>query len=95
MFKPVASTSTSSTTPTPTNAAATSSTSTTANATTAKSTANAGPFLSQTSEAASAYPISSTPPAVTNTGPVQWQSAHQGRPTLTGGIPSGRVSGTC
>ncbi|KAL0956738.1 hypothetical protein HGRIS_002858 [Hohenbuehelia grisea] len=32
--------------------------------------------------------------SVTDPGPVQWQSAIQGRPTLTGGIPSGRIAGT-
>lgn len=38
------------------------------------------------------YPISSTP-TITNPGPVQWQIAQQGRPTLTGGIAGGRISG--
>ncbi|KAI0675351.1 transcription initiation factor TFIID subunit A-domain-containing protein [Trametes maxima] len=37
-------------------------------------------------------PISSTL-SVTPQTPVQWQPAQQGRPSLTGGIPSGRVSG--
>ncbi|KII92417.1 hypothetical protein PLICRDRAFT_89019 [Plicaturopsis crispa FD-325 SS-3] len=41
----------------------------------------------------SSYPISQTINS-TNPGPVQWSTAQQGRPTLTGGIPSGRVSGT-
>ncbi|KAI0730291.1 transcription initiation factor TFIID subunit A-domain-containing protein [Fomitopsis betulina] len=39
------------------------------------------------------YPISSTP-TIQNPGPVQWQIAQQGRPTLTGGITAGRISGT-
>ncbi|EPT04559.1 hypothetical protein FOMPIDRAFT_1039917 [Fomitopsis schrenkii] len=39
------------------------------------------------------YPISSTP-TIQNPGPVQWQIAQQGRPTLTGGITGGRISGT-
>ncbi|KAI0645749.1 transcription initiation factor TFIID subunit A-domain-containing protein [Trametes meyenii] len=37
-------------------------------------------------------PISSTLSSTPQT-PVQWQPAQQGRPSLTGGIPSGRVSG--
>jgi transcription initiation factor TFIID subunit 12 len=32
--------------------------------------------------------------STTNPGPVQWASAQQGRPTLTGGIAGGRASGT-
>ncbi|KAH9947573.1 transcription initiation factor TFIID subunit A-domain-containing protein [Amylocystis lapponica] len=55
-------------------------------------TSNPSPFLSASSPT-DTYPISSTP-NINNPGPVPWQSAHQGRPTLTGGIPSGRVSGT-
>jgi transcription initiation factor TFIID subunit 12 len=39
------------------------------------------------------FPISQTL-NTTNPGPVQWASAQQGRPTLTGGITGGRVSGT-
>jgi len=39
------------------------------------------------------YPISQTLNS-TNPGPVQWASAQQGRPTLTGGIVGGRMSGT-
>jgi len=39
------------------------------------------------------YPISSTL-QTTNPGPVPWASAQQGRPTLTGGIAGGRMSGT-
>ncbi|KAH9858668.1 transcription initiation factor TFIID subunit A-domain-containing protein [Lenzites betulinus] len=48
------------------------------------------PFLGSTSYAAA--PISATPPAPPQ-GPVQWQPAQQGRPSLTGGIPSGRIAG--
>lgn len=40
------------------------------------------------------YPISGTL-NTTNPGPVSWASAQQGRPTLTGGIPGGRMSGLC
>ncbi|KIK98474.1 hypothetical protein PAXRUDRAFT_31155 [Paxillus rubicundulus Ve08.2h10] len=39
------------------------------------------------------YPISQTLNTA-NPGPVQWATAQQGRPTLTGGITGGRVSGT-
>ncbi|KAH7913255.1 transcription initiation factor TFIID subunit A-domain-containing protein [Hygrophoropsis aurantiaca] len=46
-----------------------------------------------TSTPGDGYPISTTINA-SNPGPVQWASAQQGRPTLTGGIASGRVSGT-
>ncbi|GBE80655.1 hypothetical protein SCP_0303730 [Sparassis crispa] len=56
-------------------------------------TMNPSPFLSATPSNESTYPISSTP-SITNPGPVAWQSAQQGRPTLTGGIPGGRVPGT-
>lgn len=51
---------------------------------------NPMPFLSA-SPSNEGYPITSSP-NITNPGPVQWNT--QGRPTLTGGIPSGRVSGT-
>ncbi|KAI0692023.1 transcription initiation factor TFIID subunit A-domain-containing protein [Cerioporus squamosus] len=54
-------------------------------------TANPSPFLSA-SPVSDPYPISQTP-SVTSQGPVQWQPAQQGRPSLTGGIPSGRVTG--
>ncbi|TFK91356.1 hypothetical protein K466DRAFT_573757 [Polyporus arcularius HHB13444] len=54
-------------------------------------TANPSPFLSA-SPVSDPYPISQTP-SVTPQGPVQWQPAQQGRPSLTGGIPSGRVTG--
>ncbi|KAH7920715.1 hypothetical protein BV22DRAFT_1114755 [Leucogyrophana mollusca] len=46
-----------------------------------------------TSTPGDGYPISTTL-NTSNPGPVQWASAQQGRPTLTGGIASGRVSGT-
>ncbi|TDL26073.1 hypothetical protein BD410DRAFT_564785 [Rickenella mellea] len=39
------------------------------------------------------YPISQTL-TTTNPGHVQWTSAQQGRPTLSGGIAAGRMSGT-
>jgi transcription initiation factor TFIID subunit 12 len=39
------------------------------------------------------YAISATL-NTTNPGPVQWPSAQQGRPTLTGGIAGGRMSGS-
>ncbi|KIM83322.1 hypothetical protein PILCRDRAFT_440317 [Piloderma croceum F 1598] len=45
------------------------------------------------SNSQSVYPISATL-NTTNPGPVQWASAQQGRPTLTGGIAGGRMSGT-
>jgi transcription initiation factor TFIID subunit 12 len=47
-----------------------------------------------TSNSQNVYPISATL-NTTNPGPVQWASAQQGRPTLTGGIAGGRVSGSC
>ncbi|KAH9839256.1 transcription initiation factor TFIID subunit A-domain-containing protein [Rhodofomes roseus] len=50
------------------------------------------PFLNA-NPSTDSYPISSTP-TVTNPGPVQWQISQQGRPTLTGGIAGGRISGT-
>lgn len=39
------------------------------------------------------YPISQTL-ETNNPGPVAWGSAQQGRPTLTGGVAAGRMSGT-
>ncbi|KAK7692499.1 hypothetical protein QCA50_004125 [Cerrena zonata] len=52
-----------------------------------------GPFLNSPSQANDGYPISTsiTPSA---TGATQWTQAQQGRPTLTGGVASGRVAGT-
>jgi len=47
-----------------------------------------------TSNSQNVYPISATL-NTTNPGPVQWASAQQGRPTLTGGIAGGRMSGSC
>ncbi|KAI0779417.1 transcription initiation factor TFIID subunit A-domain-containing protein [Fomes fomentarius] len=77
----------------PQSTASTSSSSTTATApgSTALRTTNPSPFLSA-SPVSDGYPISTTP-SVTAQGAVQWQPAQQGRPSLTGGIPSGRVSG--
>ncbi|OJA12653.1 hypothetical protein AZE42_08699 [Rhizopogon vesiculosus] len=46
-----------------------------------------------TSTPGDGYPISQTL-NTTNPGPVQWVSAQQGRPTLTGGMASGRMSST-
>ncbi|CAL1706696.1 unnamed protein product [Somion occarium] len=70
--------------PTPTQPAAT---------TSAFKTSNPSPFLNQYTTQTDTYPISQsiTP---TSTGAAPWPSAQQGRPTLTGGIPSGRVAGT-
>jgi len=60
---------------------------------TSQQSANPSPFLNQTASN-EVYPISSSITPTTST-PVQWPHvAQQGRPTLTGGIPSGRVSGT-
>ncbi|OCH92481.1 hypothetical protein OBBRIDRAFT_791226 [Obba rivulosa] len=56
-------------------------------------TSTPSPFLGANPSNEATYPISQTP-NVSNPGPVPWQPAQQGRPTLTGGIPSGRVSGT-
>ena len=39
-----------------------------------------------------AYPISQTL-NTQNPGPVAWPTAHQGRPTLTGGAAAGRIAG--
>ena len=75
--QPAASTSTAAATPAPANSAF--------------KTANPSPFLSA-SPVSDPYPISQMP-SVTAQGPVQWQPAQQGRPSLTGGIPSGRVTG--
>ncbi|KAI0358493.1 hypothetical protein OH77DRAFT_1474153 [Trametes cingulata] len=53
-------------------------------------TSSPHPFLSATPTPTA--PISQTLPTTQQT-PVQWQPAQQGRPSLTGGIPSGRVAG--
>jgi len=53
-----------------------------------------GPVLgSEVSNSQTVYAISPSL-NVTNPGPVPWSSAQQGRPTLTGGIVAGRMSGT-
>ncbi|KAI0349096.1 hypothetical protein OH77DRAFT_1415560 [Trametes cingulata] len=52
--------------------------------------ASPAPFLSATPTVPA--PISQTL-STTPQGPVQWQPAQQGRPSLTGGIPSDRVAG--
>lgn len=54
--------------------------------------ASPSPFLGSTPTTAT--PIPATLPTTTQ-GAVQWQPAQQGRPSLTGGVPSGRVAGTC
>jgi len=55
-----------------------------------KETGSPGPNLAS-SNPADFYPAISQTLSSTNPGPVQWA---QTRPTLTGGIPSGRMSGT-
>ena len=45
-----------------------------------------------TSTPGDGYPISQTL-NTTNPGPVPWATAQQGRPTLTGGLSGGRMSG--
>ncbi|KAF8482953.1 transcription initiation factor TFIID subunit A-domain-containing protein [Russula ochroleuca] len=50
-------------------------------------------MLSENAIAKDAYPISTTLNP-TNTTPVAWPSAAAGRPTLTGGMSTGRVAGT-
>jgi transcription initiation factor TFIID subunit 12 len=53
-----------------------------------------GPVLgADISNTQNVYPISAAL-NTTNPGPVQWASAQQGRPTLTGGIAGGRMSGS-
>ncbi|CCL98664.1 uncharacterized protein FIBRA_00666 [Fibroporia radiculosa] len=51
------------------------------------------PLLSEPPSSESTYPISQSVNP-TNPGPVQWQTAQQARPTLSGGIVGGRISGT-
>ncbi|KAI6157648.1 transcription initiation factor TFIID subunit A-domain-containing protein [Pisolithus tinctorius] len=60
-------------------------------ATSAFKTGSSAPVL--TSTTGDGYPISQTL-ATTNPGPVSWPAAQQGRPTLTGGMTAGRISGT-
>jgi transcription initiation factor TFIID subunit 12 len=56
-------------------------------------TGTPGPVLgAETSNTQNVYPISATLNTI-NPGPVQWPGAQQGRPTLTGGIAGGRMSG--
>ncbi|KAG1820744.1 hypothetical protein EV424DRAFT_1472464 [Suillus variegatus] len=64
-----------------------------ATATTATAFKSGSPAPLLTSTPGDGYPISQTL-NTTNPGPVQWAAAQQGRPTLTGGMTSGRVSGT-
>ncbi|KAF8444776.1 transcription initiation factor TFIID subunit A-domain-containing protein [Boletus edulis BED1] len=103
-YKPVASASASSsgTLSTGTTAAKTITGATTAAATTPGTTSastSASAFKSGspapvlTSMPGDGYPISQTL-NTTNPGPIQWTTAQQGRPTLTGGITGGRMSGT-
>ncbi|KAG2352206.1 transcription initiation factor TFIID subunit A-domain-containing protein [Suillus spraguei] len=61
--------------------------------TTATAFKSGSPAPVLTSTPGDGYPISQTL-NTTNPGPVQWAIAQQGRPTLTGGMTSGRVSGT-
>lgn len=63
---------------------------TSAGATSAFKSGSPVPVL--TSMPGDGYPISQTL-NTTNPGPVQWTAAQQGRPTLTGGVTGGRVSG--
>ncbi|KAG1823075.1 hypothetical protein EV424DRAFT_1609334 [Suillus variegatus] len=63
-----------------------------ATATTATAFKNGSLAPPLTSMPGDRYPISQTL-NTTNLGPVQWAAAQQGRPTLTGGMTSGRVSG--
>ncbi|KAG1890042.1 transcription initiation factor TFIID subunit A-domain-containing protein [Suillus subluteus] len=66
------------------------STKTGATATTATAFKSGSPAPVLTSTPGDGYPISQTL-NTTNPGPVQWAAAQQGRPTLTGGMTSGRV----
>ncbi|KAL4246176.1 TAF12 family protein [Abortiporus biennis] len=53
------------------------------------------PLLSESpANLQSVYPISQTVNVTSSTTPAQWPASQQGRPTLTGGVPSGRVAGT-
>lgn len=49
-------------------------------------------MLSENAISKDAYPISTTLNP-TNTAPVAWPAAAAGRPTLTGGMTSGRIAG--
>lgn len=52
-----------------------------------------GPFLNSPAGQNDTYPISAS---ITSqaTGATQWTQAQQGRPTLTGGVASGRIAGS-
>ncbi|KAI0298525.1 transcription initiation factor TFIID subunit A-domain-containing protein [Russula brevipes] len=54
---------------------------------------SSAPMLSENAIPKDAYPISATLNS-TNPGPVAWSAAAAGRPTLSGGISSGRIAGT-
>jgi transcription initiation factor TFIID subunit 12 len=56
-------------------------------------TGNSTAMLSENGISKDAYPISTTLNP-TNTAPVAWPAAAAGRPTLTGGMTSGRIAGT-
>ncbi|KAG6375490.1 transcription initiation factor TFIID subunit A-domain-containing protein [Boletus reticuloceps] len=98
-YKPVASAgaSTSGTTPAKTMTGATTAAAATPGTTSASTSASAfksgSPAPVLTSMPGDGYPISQTL-NTTNPGPIQWMTAQQGRPTLTGGITGGRMSGT-
>ncbi|KAG0707090.1 transcription initiation factor TFIID subunit A-domain-containing protein [Suillus ampliporus] len=62
-------------------------------ATTATAFKSGSPAPVLTSTPGDGYPISQTL-NTTNPGPVQWVTAQQGRPTLTGGMAGGRISST-
>ncbi|KAG1751352.1 AFG1-like ATPase-domain-containing protein [Suillus paluster] len=62
-------------------------------ATTATAFKSGSPAPVLTSTPGDGYPISQTL-NTTNPGPVQWATAQQGRPTLTGGMAGGRISST-
>jgi transcription initiation factor TFIID subunit 12 len=49
-------------------------------------------MLGESSNLKDTYPISQTLTA-TDPGPVLWQTAAAGRPTLTGGMTAGRIAG--
>ncbi|KAG2071998.1 hypothetical protein BDR04DRAFT_1191652 [Suillus decipiens] len=76
-----------------TSTAANSAGGTAAAATTATAFKSGSPAPVLTSTPGDGYPTSQTL-NTTNPGPVQWAIAQQGRPTLTGGMTSGRMSGT-
>ncbi|KAL4074075.1 transcription initiation factor TFIID subunit A-domain-containing protein [Scleroderma citrinum] len=75
----------------PTAQAAATTTTISASTTSAFKTGSPAPVL--TSTTGDGYPISQTL-STTNPGAVAWPTMQQGRPTLTGGMASGRMSGT-